>query len=106
MRTKAVKNDSLKPRMDLLPSYPLEEVACVLGFGAEKYGDHNWRHGMVWSRLYASALRHLLSWNAGEDKDPETGRSHLAHACCCLLFLLQYERDHPHLDNRFKSIEE
>lgn len=33
----------------------------------------------------------MWSWVAGERCDPETGESHLAHAACCLLFLLVHE---------------
>lgn len=105
MKKQSVKHDFDKPNMDLLPSYPLEQIASVLGYGAVKYGRNNWRYGMVWSRMYASALRHLTAWNDGQDKDPETGFSHLAHAACCLLFLLQYEKDCPDLDDRFKEEE-
>jgi len=31
-----------KVRLDLLPTAPLEEVAAVLAFGANKYGPYNW----------------------------------------------------------------
>jgi hypothetical protein len=35
--------------------------------------------------------RHIWAWKEGEQNDPETGRHHLAHAMCCLMFL--YEHD-------------
>jgi hypothetical protein len=82
----------VKPRLDLLPAGALTEIAQVLTFGAEKYGAHNWSRGTAWSRYYAALLRHLFAWWGGEDRDPETGASHLAHAGCCLLFLLEYQR--------------
>jgi hypothetical protein len=44
----------------------------------------------AWSRLISSTLRHLFAFMRGENQDPETGRSHLAHAICGLLFLLEY----------------
>lgn len=69
----------------------LEQVARVLMFGAEKYGRDNWKKGMDWTRLYDASLRHLIAWREGQDKDNETGLSHLAHASCCILFLLTYE---------------
>jgi hypothetical protein len=69
----------------------LREIAHLLTFGAEKYGDDNWTQGAAWSRYFDALLRHLTAWWGGEDKDEETGRSHLAHAGCCLLFLLAYE---------------
>lgn len=86
-----VKYDAGKPRMELLPFEALEAVARVMAFGAVKYGDHNWRGGMAWTRLLGAALRHLGAWARGEKADPESGESHLAHAACCILFLLTYE---------------
>lgn len=82
----------MKTRWDLLPFGALEGVAAVLDHGATKYGAHNWKRGADWSRYYAALCRHLFAWWGGEDCDPETGASHLAHAGCCLLFLLEYER--------------
>ena len=86
----AIKHDKDKPRFDLVPAAALEEVARVLTAGAEKYSDRNWEKGMRWGRPFASAMRHLWAWWRGEDNDPETGLSHMAHAACCVLFLLQY----------------
>lgn len=78
--------------MDLVPVALIDEVAAVLTVGAQKYGDNNWRGGMRWGRPYAAALRHLYDWWRGEDMDPETGLSHLAHAVCNLAFLIEYQR--------------
>lgn len=80
------KHDGGKPRTDLLDTAWLLEVAKVLEFGSRKYAPHNWRKGIQTSRLIGAALRHILAYNNGEDTDPETGLSHLAHASCCLMF--------------------
>lgn len=80
-----------KPRLELLPTSGLEQIAQVLTFGAAKYGDNNWCRGSRWGRYFAALLRHLFAWWRGEEHDPETGMSHLAHAGCCLLFLLEYQ---------------
>lgn len=96
------KLDSEKPRADLLPTAPLLAIAQVLGFGAKKYDAHNWRGGIEYSRLIGAALRHLLAYNDGEDKDPESGLSHLAHLGCCVLFLLEQEAKGTGLDDRYK----
>jgi hypothetical protein len=48
-------------------------------------------------------MRHLHAFNDGEDKDPESGLSHLAHASCCLMFLLEFEKTHQELDDRYKE---
>lgn len=97
------KFDSEKPRMDLLPTAELEDIARVLTFGAAKYGEWNWKSGFKFGRLSAAALRHLFAWMRGESKDPETGASHLAHSVCCLLFLMYMEKNKPELDDRYKA---
>lgn len=98
----ALKNDQEKIPLDLLPFESLEEVGKVLKYGAEKYDAHNWRKGLIWSRLIGAALRHVFAFARGEDKDPETGYSHLAHAACCILFLLSYTITNNGTDDRVK----
>lgn len=99
----AKKFDAEKPRTDLLPTEALIEVAKVLGAGAKKYDEHNWRNGFRWSRLYGAALRHLFAWNQNEDFDQETGLLHLAHATCCCLFLLTHQLLGLGEDDRWKD---
>lgn len=97
------KNDDGKVRLDLLPTEALEEIAKVLTFGAKKYAAHNWRKGFVWSRTVAAMLRHLYAWMRGEDKDPESGLSHMAHVGCNVLFLLTFIVTKTGEDDRFKE---
>jgi Domain of unknown function (DUF5664) len=99
----AVKQDENKAPLDLLPFEALIEVAKVLQFGAKKYDRHNWRKGFKWSRLLAANLRHLFAWARREDLDPESGISHLAHACCMNLFLLAHELQQLGEDDRWKK---
>lgn len=101
----AAKFDGEKPRADLLPSAPLLMIAEVLTFGAKKYAAHNWRAGFDQSRLIGAALRHLLAYNDGEDTDPESGLSHLAHLGCCVLFMLEQQAKGTGNDDRYKRIE-
>lgn len=96
------KDDQGKPRMELLPGDALNEIAKVLTFGAAKYEDRNWERGMKWGRPFGALMRHMWAWWQGEDKDPETGLSHLAHAACCILFLLSYELRKAGEDDRPK----
>jgi hypothetical protein len=74
-----------------------------MSFGAKKYSRDNWRGGFSWTRPLAASLRHIFSYIGGEDKDPETGISHLAHAVCCLFFVLEFEETHKELDDRYKG---
>ncbi len=99
--TEALKADGGKNPLELLPFAALEEVALVLQLGAKKYAAHNWLKGMAWSRLLGSALRHIFSWARGEKLDPEFGRPHLAHAACCILFLIEYELAGLGTDDRY-----
>lgn len=98
----AMKFDTDKLPVNLLSTEALNQTAAVLKFGADKYHAHNWRDGFAWSRPLAAAMRHIMAFNDGEDKDPESGLSHLAHAACCIMFLLEFEKTHPHLDDRYK----
>lgn len=86
-----VKHDQGKARWDLLPFEALDQVVLVMTFGAEKYNDRNWEKGMKWGRLIGAAFRHLVAFVRGQNLDPETGLPHLAHAACCVLFLLTYQ---------------
>lgn len=99
----ALKFDGEKPRMDLLDRYAIEQLASVLTFGAKKYAAHNWRKGLQYSRLVAAAMRHIQAFNDGEDNDPESGLSHVAHAMCCMMFLLGTINHRPDMDDRWPT---
>ena len=92
--TRGKKYDNDKIRYDLLdPSFE-ELVAKVLTFGAKKYGDHNWKNvANKTNRYYAAMRRHIASWRQGEILDSESGLPHLAHAACCLYFLIEDNKD-------------
>jgi hypothetical protein len=98
------KFDSEKVDMDLLSPYALEKIASVMTYGKQKYGRDNWRGGIVYSRLLAAVMRHINSYRKGETFDPETGLSHLSHASCGLMMLLEFEETRPDLDDRFLQV--
>lgn len=100
-----VKDNRGKSRVDLLPTKPLVAAGEVMEYGARKYKPHNWRLGLNWSDTMASAMRHLLAFNDGEDLDPETGKPHLAHALCQVLFLAEYYMTGTGTDDRFIHID-
>jgi len=86
-----LKLDSGKLRYDLLPFRALQEVVKVLGHGATKYGDDNWRRlEQLEKRYLAASMRHLMSHAMSEDTDPESGLPHLAHCICSLMFILEH----------------
>lgn len=97
------KDDTEKNRLKLIPPELLLATGERLTFRAGKYGDRNREKGMAWSRVYGALQRHLNAWRAGKECDPETGKTHLAHASCCIAFLPAYEARSIGQDDRPKS---
>lgn len=89
----------------LIPPEPMEEAAWVHALGAKKYGPWNWRKNKVSASTYISAiLRHLNAWRNGEDKDPESGRSHLAHIVASCFILMDAALFGNLVDDRSKKV--
>lgn len=99
----APKFDATKVRLDLLPIEPMMQIANVFGFGAKKYFANSYRQGetVVWSRTYGSIMRHMMAFWSGEDKDPESGLDHLAHAGTQLFILMEHTAHNKNKDDRF-----
>src|SRR6185437_14882194 len=90
-----------KPDMSLVPPVAILSEARVMQLGAAKYGPYNWRERTVSARVYtAAAMRHILQWQDGEDIDPESGESHLAHARACLAIIMDAQSIRKFNDNR------
>lgn len=90
---KAVRHNQDKTRFDLIPPCFIREVAEVFTFGAKKYSPENWK-GFTpeqQEEIKASLLRHIYAYLEGEELDPESGLSHLAHAGCNLAFLSYFK---------------
>lgn len=83
------KDDSNKRRYSLLPTGTVNQVVDVLEAGATKYEVANWQQVPdARTRYYDASMRHIDAWWNGELTDSETNLPHLAHAICCLLFLM------------------
>lgn len=94
----AKKNDTGKPRFDILVSmFGLDTVCVVLGEGAIEYGDFNWRKSKddpkYRMRLIAACMRHVYQYATGTKIDAKSGKPHLAHAICNLLMVLDMETE-------------
>ena len=88
------KDDQAKLRYDLMPLDAERSVVEVLTYGARKYSPENWwKVPDLKTRYHAAARRHIAAWAGGEQLDPESRLPHLAHAMCCLLFVLQIEEE-------------
>lgn len=92
LQNKAIRFDAGKTDWSLVPWDSVEEIVKVLEFGKVKYAAWNWSSngGFKYMRVFNSTMRHLLAWARGEDKDPESGLSHISHAACNLLFILYF----------------
>ena len=89
---KGIKHDFGKRQWHLLPMAALDPIVRVLEFGAAKYEPDGWKSVPdPVTRYYNALQRHLIAWRSGEVNDPESGEHHLAHAGCCLVFLLWFE---------------
>lgn len=88
------KDDSSKLRYSLLPVGTVNQVVQVLEYGSKKYADNNWQKvPNNRTRYYDAAMRHIDAWFNGDLKDDETGLPHLAHAICCLMFLMWFDSE-------------
>lgn len=86
------KQDTGKRRWSLLPLEAVGQVVDVLEYGAVKYGAGNWKLvPNAKDRYWDAAIRHLIAWRMGQQRDPETPFNHLAHAMCSILFLLSFD---------------
>lgn len=94
------KDDTGKLPIELIAPEIIFALAEILKFGAEKYAPRNWEKGMAWSRVFGALMRHMWLWWAKVGPDPETGKSHLWHAACCIMFLLAYEARSTGQDDR------
>jgi hypothetical protein len=97
----AVKHDAGKIDWSILPIGASKEIIKVFSFGEQKYARGNYLNGggLKYSRVINSLLRHIHSFMEGEDLDPETGLSHLAHAGCNIYMLLSYELNKDKFNN-------
>ena len=88
------KFDNGKPDYSLVPAEVLEEVVKVLTWGATKYDRDNWKKvPYALPRYFAAAQRHIWAIQKGEQRDPESGFHHLAHAICCLMFFMALDKE-------------
>ena len=81
----------------------LEPLVEVLMFGATKYSKDNWKKGQAITELLGSLFRHIIAFQNGEDLDEESGKSHIGHAMCNLMFIQYVLDNHKHFDDRKKG---
>lgn len=95
-----------KTPLALIPSFAMEQTAWVHRLGSDKYGPFNWRDTGVCATTYVAAImRHLNAWRDGEDLDPESGISHIAHIACSCNILLDAQNCGTLQDDRYRKPE-
>lgn len=93
-----------KPRLSLIPPAGLVYAALAMANGAEKYSPYNWREKKVQAMIYLEAcMRHILSFQDGEENAQDSGIPHLGHALACLLILIDAKETGNLIDNRPKG---
>lgn len=92
---------SAKVSFAYIPPIALVAEGIVMAQGAGKYGAYSWGHTAVRaSTYYNAAMRHLLAWYTGEDLDPESGQSHMAHVRACAGIVLDAAANNKLVDDR------
>lgn len=76
---KALRYNEGKPELSQIPFETEVEVAKVFMYGQKKYTRNNWKNGFKYSSLVDSTLRHFIAWFNGQEIDPESGLTHMAH---------------------------
>jgi hypothetical protein len=81
----------LERALSLVSKHDRLDAIGVFEFGAKKYGRLNYARGIEVYRLIAAFRRHAWYYPCvlAEKLDAETGKSHTAHAVCCLLMILE-----------------
>ena len=91
---KVAKSDAGKPRISLVPTQIIRDIAAVREYGTNKYGSaDNWKN--VEEQRYIDALlRHTLAYmDDPHGTDAESGLPHLSHIACNVAFLCEMRRD-------------
>ena len=94
MSDQTIKADAGKPRLSLVPTEIINQIARVREYGINKYpngGPNNWKKVEL-DRYRDAAYRHLLAYIANpKGVDEESGLPHLAHLAGNVAFLCELE---------------
>lgn len=103
MSDQTIKADAGKPKLSLVPTEIIRQIARVREYGNKKYpegGPDNWKKVEV-ERYRDATFRHLLRYI--EDPtgvDEESGLPHLSHLACNVAFLCELEKDNKPVEIR------
>ena len=92
MNDQTAKQDAGKPKLSLVPTQIIRDIAEVREYGNRKYGSmDNWKN--VEKKRYIDAMyRHLLAYIDDPDgTDKESGIRHYKHIACNIAFICELE---------------
>ena len=90
-----------KPSLAAVPMRSVYEMGKAMQDGERKYGRFNWRENDVNSDIYIdAALRHINSWQDGEDIAADSRHHHLAHAMACMAIIIDAQLGENLIDSR------
>lgn len=90
-----------KPSTYTIPPIAILALGAAMKCGADKYGAFNWRTTDVTASTFIDAInRHFLAWQTGENNDPESYISHLAHIMANCAILLDVMHEGEFVDDR------
>ena len=69
----------------------LKECSEVMAKGEKVYGFENWKKQLNPDRIKNALIRHELDYFRGKEIDIESGKSHLSHIFCNIMFLYYYD---------------
>jgi hypothetical protein len=109
MKSKAPKDTEKekKPDASLIPlDLLIDFLVPAYEEGLIKYYRDSWREGFTTTHMIGGLLRHLSSYEEGEDYDPDTlerfdiKKHHLGAMIFCVLCMCDTFKNHPELDDR------
>lgn len=94
MEMQKIKDTAGKPRLSLALQMrqTLMAITDIREYGLVKYPDAE-NYKKVPEEMWRDALvRHLVAYIGGEEYDRESGKPHLSHALCNLVYLIELKR--------------
>lgn len=88
-----MKNSKNKTRWNIVPFEIIEQIAEILTYGAERYGDNTWKNvdKKLW---YDAMMRHVAEYSKGKKyNDKDWNHHHLMHAICNAMFIVYIEQN-------------
>lgn len=89
-----MKFDNGKPKLTLVPTQIITDIARVREYGVKKYKDpENWKRVEI-ERYRDAAFRHLIAYvNDPYGVDDESELPHLSHLACNVAFLCEMQHN-------------